>query len=58
MKRTNEIKSKFILKKISLTYNKDGNIVYVDDIENNEYKIEVCDELKGEQNSDFVPSNR
>ena len=58
MKRINVIESEFIKNELSLTYDRDGNIVYADDIENNEYKNEVCDESKGEPDTDFKPSNR
>ena len=58
MKRINVIESEFIKNELSLTYDRDGNIVYADDIENNEYKNEVCDESKGEPDTDFKISNR
>ena len=58
IKQTNKIESEFIKNKLSLPYDKDGNIVYADDIKNNEFKIEVCDESKRGHNSDFFPSNR
>ena len=58
MRRTNEVESNIIKNELSLTYDKVRNIVSVNDIENNEYKIEVCDESKGEQDTDLIPSNR
>ena len=58
MKRINVIESEFIKNELSLTYDRNGNIVYADDIENNEYKNEVCDESKGEPDTEFKPSNR
>ena len=44
MKRTNVSKSEFNKNELTQNYDRDGNIVYADNIDNNEYKIEVCDE--------------
>ena len=57
MRQMNECESNFICNELFFTYDMDGNIVYADDI-GNEYKNKVCDESKGEQDTDFKPSNR
>ena len=52
MKQMNECESNFICNELYLTYDKDGNIVYVDDI-GNEYKNEICIESKIQSNANL-----
>jgi hypothetical protein len=56
MKQINSYEEQCIKNELFLTYDKDGNIVSVNDID--ESKDVFCEESKSEENPDFSPSNR
>jgi hypothetical protein len=52
VKKLNDYEAKCIENELVLTYDKDGNIIFVNDIGTDECKNEIYDEPKGEQNTD------
>ena len=57
MKKMNYHESKCIEEELQLTYDKDGNIIFINNI-NDESENIVCEESKSQSNTDFSPSNR
>jgi hypothetical protein len=57
IKQMNSFEAKCIDQELTLTYDKDGNIIYVDDIGTDETKDEIYNEPESEQNT-IVCSNR
>ena len=58
MKRINTYEEQCIQEELFLTYDADGNIVSVNDINNDESKNDVCEESKDVDDTEFKPSNR
>jgi hypothetical protein len=56
IKRMNFCEAKCIEEELSLTFDKDGNIVFVDSID--ETKNSFCEESKSQQNTDICPSDK
>ncbi len=56
IKQINSYEEQCIKNELFLTYDIDGNIVSVNDID--EPKNVFCEESKSEENPDFFPSNR
>ena len=56
MKRMNAFEAKCIDEELFLTYDNDGNIIFINNI--NEPENVVCEESKDVDDTDFSPSNR
>jgi hypothetical protein len=53
----NYFEAKCINEELQLTYDKDGNIVSINNIKN-ETENDICEESENEHDTEFRPSNR